>query len=114
MFTKREERNDKFSELCKAFLCMQMVWVLGVMKLNHLVCSTTIMFLFFLNDHNVVCFVWSYTTFILFFHIDPARNVVACAIANSVTQERRYNSYVSRGAPQWLQNVLVRETLYCC
>ena len=69
---------------------------------------------FFLNDHNVVCFLWSDTTFILFFHIDPARNVVACAIANSVTQERRYNSYVSRGAPQWLQNVLVRETLYCC
>ena len=47
MFTKREERDDKFSELCKAFLCMQLVWVLGVMKLNHLVCSTTIMFLFF-------------------------------------------------------------------
>lgn len=46
-------------------------------------------------------------------HVNPVRNGVARAIADSVTLEERYNSYVSRGGPRWLHNMVHKEALVC-
>lgn len=42
-------------------------------------------------------------------HVMASRNVIAQRIANSVTTERRYQSYVAAGGPNWLKDLIAFE-----
>lgn len=42
-------------------------------------------------------------------HVVPERNQVAGLIATSVTRDHRYQSYVARGGPFWLQSIINKE-----
>lgn len=42
-------------------------------------------------------------------HVLEARNVLAQRIANSVISERRYQSYIASGGPNWLKDLIAYE-----
>ncbi|KAL0789900.1 hypothetical protein Bca101_006146 [Brassica carinata] len=42
-------------------------------------------------------------------HILPARNSIALRIAESVTSDHRYQSYIARNGPSWLQHAIAGE-----
>lgn len=42
-------------------------------------------------------------------HVLEARNVIAERIANSVTSERIYQSYIATGGPKWLKDLIAYE-----
>ncbi|KAH0852341.1 hypothetical protein HID58_090871 [Brassica napus] len=44
-----------------------------------------------------------------FHHCVQERNIVAQEVAQSVTNEHRYHSYIAAGGPSWLQHSIERE-----
>ncbi|KAF3513784.1 hypothetical protein F2Q69_00005170 [Brassica cretica] len=44
-----------------------------------------------------------------FDHVLEARNVIAQRIATSVTSDRRYQSYIASGGPNWLNDLIAYE-----